>query len=571
MSFGELNSRANQLARHLRKNGVRPDSLVGLCADRSTDMVLGVLGILKAGGAYVPLDPDYPETRLQDILADASPRMLLTQLQLKEKLRRSAIEAFSLDADWHLIESYGDGDLDAQQVGLAPGHLAYVIYTSGTTGRPKGVMVERQNVLSLWYGLEEIYKQVPQCRRVAINASFNFDASVKQIVQLLSGCTVVIVPRECRCDGAEVLRFISEYQVDCIDCTPSQLKLWVSAGLLDGSPEFRPKLVLVGGEPITIDLWNRLAECKEANFWNVYGPTESTVDATATALTMGSDGPHIGKPMLNRRIYILDDNLAQAGIGTSSEIFIGGAGVARGYLNRPELTAERFMPDPFRDSAGSRMYRTGDVGSWRAAGTIDFLGRKDRQIKLRGHRIEIGEIETQISLYPGVASACVVLRTDIPGDPRLIAYVTATVPSRLEPEKLRVALRAILPEYMIPSAFVTLSALPLNSNGKLDRGALPLPVPEPDGDMYEPPEGELEGALAEIWCDVFRLRRVGRRDNFFELGGHSLTATRVVTRVGHLLDLEVPLQVIFEMQTVEKLGRWISQARAAGILTEERS
>ena len=322
LTFAELNSRANRLAGLLIEKGVGPDQLVGICVERSLEMVVGLLGILKAGAAYVPLDPDYPTERLACILEDAAPRVVLIQARLREGLPKTVAELVALDEDWAEIAKRSSGNPHSRAQGLRPHHLAYVIYTSGSTGKPKGVMIEHRNVLSLWQGLEEIYREAAPCQRIAVNASFNFDASVKQFVQLLSGRTIVLVPKEARWDASMLLDFINENQVDGIDCTPSQLRSWVSSGLLE-SGRCCLRLALVGGEAIDAELWRNLAQCSHKDFFNVYGPTESTVDTTFAYLNRDTTAPHIGRPMQNRRVYILQDHGQPLPIGLPGEMYIG--------------------------------------------------------------------------------------------------------------------------------------------------------------------------------------------------------------------------------------------------------
>lgn len=427
LTFAELNGRANRLARFLTEKGVGPDQLVGICVERSLEMVVGLLGILKAGAAYVPLDPDYPAERLARILEDAVPRVVLTQARLREGLPKTVAEVVALDVDWAEIAERSSDNPHGRALGLRSHHLAYVIYTSGSTGKPKGVMIEHRNVLSLWQGLEEIYREAAPCQRIAVNASFNFDASVKQFVQLLSGRTIVLIPQESRWDASMLLDFMNENQVDGIDCTPSQLRSWVSAGLLEND-RCRLRLVLVGGEAIDAELWRELAQCSHKDFFNVYGPTESTVDTTFACLKGGKISPHIGRPMENRRVYILQGNGQPLPIGVPGEMYIGGAGIARGYLNQPVLTAERFITDPFSADSQTRLYKTGDMGRWRDDGTIEYLGRNDQQLKIRGFRIELGDIEAQLLQHPQVKEAVVLAREDELGDKRLVAYVVADLP-----------------------------------------------------------------------------------------------------------------------------------------------
>jgi amino acid adenylation domain-containing protein len=422
LTYAELNARANQLARYLRDKGVGPDRLVGIRVERSIELVIGLLGILKAGGAYVPLDPNYPPERVASMLRDAAPRVLLIQEQLRSGLPATSAELVALDSDWAEIARQYAGDLDPRALGLHSHHLAYVLYTSGSTGEPKGVMVEHRNVVSLWQSLAHVYRAVSGCERIGVNASFNFDASVKQFIQLLAGRTIVMIPQEYRWDAAKLLSFLEDQQVHGIDCTPSQLKSWLAEGLLEHS-DCPLRVVLVGGEPIEPELWSSLSRSATIDFYNVYGPTESTVDATVARLRNDTRAPHIGRPMENRQIYLLDPRGQPVPVGVAGEIYIGGAGVARGYLNREELTAQRFVPDHFAADPDGRLYRTGDLAQWRADGTIEYLGRNDRQVKIRGFRIELGDIEAQLLRHAYVTDAAVLAREDELGEKKLVAYV----------------------------------------------------------------------------------------------------------------------------------------------------
>jgi amino acid adenylation domain-containing protein len=571
LTYAELNGRANQLARHLSDKGIGPDQLVGICVERSLAMVVGLLGILKAGGAYVPLDPRYPTGRLASMLEDSAPRVLLIEGQVRDRLPNTAVQVVALDNDWPEIAERLTSNLDCRALGLQSKHLAYVIYTSGSTGLPKGVMIEHRSVVSLWQCLEHIYREFPSCQRIAVNASFTFDASVKQFVQLLSGRTIVLVPEEARWDASMLLDFIHEHRIDGIDCTPSQLKAWISEGLLN-SNQCPLHLTLVGGEPIDGELWNTLTQRSEGVFYNVYGPTESTVDATFARLS-GAAEPHIGRPMENRQVYILDRYGQPVPIGVAGEIYIGGTGVARGYLNQPDLTAQRFLSDPFSADPQARMYKTGDLGRWRVDGTVEFLGRNDYQLKIRGFRIELGEIEAQLLEHSQVKEAVVLAREDEPGEKRLAAYVVpidlSGAGTTLSAEDLRAHLQTVLADYMVPSSFVILERLPLTSNGKVDRRALPRPeLGAHVSDKYEPPQGEVENTLAVIWKELLHLERVGRQDNFFALGGHSLLATRVISRVRAGLQVELSVRALLDAPTVKQLSVRVEAERGAQAMQE---
>lgn len=535
LTYSELNRRSTAVSSHLRAKGIGPDSLVGICLERGLDMFVAILGALKAGGAYVPLDPEYPDQRIAYIVEETAPKVVLTQRKLLPKLSHCVADLITMDegSTAQLSTAEESGNLISI---WSDRNLAYVMYTSGSTGRPKGVMIDHASVVTLWRGLELIYRRVQPCKRVALNASFNFDASVQQLVQLLSGRTLFLVSRDARRNAAEMLRFLERYGIDGIDCTPSQLRGWVSAGLLRGDRP-RPHLVLVGGEAIDGDLWQRLLECRHISFWNVYGPTECTVDSSSSPIGPLAPRPNIGGPMADRRVYILDPTGCAVSAGASGEIYIGGRGIARGYLNRPDLTAERFLPDRYSDEPSARVYRTGDLGRWCPDGSIEYLGRNDAQVKIRGFRIELGEIEAQLSRHLQVERAVVVAREDIPGDKRLVAYLVIAAGHRAkglcpEPETLRAYLSLALPDYMLPSAFVVMGTLPLTPSGKLDRRALPVPemgsfVTRP----YEPPIGEKEVILVELLQDLLKISRVGRTDNFFELGGHSLLIGALAERL----------------------------------------
>ncbi|MEP7242924.1 MAG: amino acid adenylation domain-containing protein [Gammaproteobacteria bacterium] len=566
LTYAGLNQRANQLARYLQIKGVGPGQLVGLCIGRGLDMLVGLLGILKAGAAYVPLDPEYPRERLAYLLEDASPHVVLTHEQWQGRLPDAGRSIVALDRDWDEIARHSVDNIETDECLLPTRRCAYVIYTSGSTGHPKGVMIGHESVVNLWQGLEELYRHRASPRRVALNASLNFDASVQQIVSLLSGRTLFVLLQELRRDASLLLRFLTENCIEAIDCTPSQLKSWISAGLLE-SEHHSMCMALVGGEPIEADLWSQLAQCRSIDFYNVYGPTECTVDATVARLNGDATAPHIGRPMANRRIHILDQRGRPTPIAVAGEIYIGGAGVGHGYLNRPELSTQRFVSDPFSADAQARLYKTGDLGRWRADGMIDYLGRNDDQVKIRGFRIELGEIETQLSRHPQVREVVVNARDDAAGEKRLVAYaVVAPEAGAAKPtaDTLREYLKEALPEHMVPSAFVILERLPLTPSGKLDRRALPAPEHRDyASQQYEAPQGEIEAVLAGVWQRLLHVERVGRNDNFFELGGHSLLATRVASRVRELLRTDVPVKAVFDAPTLKKLSAFIEGQRRA--------
>jgi amino acid adenylation domain-containing protein len=570
LTYAELNVKANQLAAYLMSQGVGRNKLVGLCVERGVEVIVGILGIWKAGGAYLPLDPGYPTERLAYILEDAAPTLVLTQGHLKGRLPLACMKITAIDADWAEIAKEAT---DAPAIGCGgptPEDLAYAIYTSGSTGNPKGVLVEHRNVLTLWSSLEQIYREFASINRIGLNAPINFDSSVKQLIQVFSGRSVYIISDATRKDPLALLRCIEERQIECIDCTPSQLKAWIEAGLLR-RPGRKLRLVLVGGEAIDSKLWSELSKQTETIFYNLYGPTECTVDVTAARLSASESGPHIGRPMENRRVYILGLQSQPTPIGVAGEICIGGAGVARGYLNRSELTAERFVPDPFVSEPGSRMYRTGDRGLWRADGNIEYLGRDDGQVKVRGFRIELGEIEAALIRDGKLKAAVVLMREEEPGERQLVAYVIArndtVAPSS---EDLRKRLRDALPEYMVPATCVVLDEFPLTPSGKLDRKALPKPKQGAHArSHFEPPLGEVEETLAGIWRTLLRTERVGRRDDFFEIGGNSLVAMRVIAQVRNRLETNLAIRTVFEYPTLLEMANVISKQLCGRVGSEE--
>ncbi|MCA1635265.1 MAG: amino acid adenylation domain-containing protein [Acidobacteria bacterium] len=563
LTYGELNARANRLAHHLRSLGVGPESLVAVCVERSTRMVVAVLGILKAGGAYVPLDPQHPSERLLFMLEEAGAAVLLTERGRREELSgRGAWRPVCLDDDWE--QSPGEGGENLPRL-ARPDNLAYVIYTSGSTGRPKGVMITHRSAVNLVAALDgAIYEGQAAPLRVSLNAPLAFDSSVKQLLQLLRGHTLVIVPEEVRPDGSALWQFVRRQRIDVLDCTPSQLRLLLSAGWEDAREEWAPALALVGGEAIDEATWRRLTAISRTRFYNVYGPTECTVDATACLVGAQSQGPSLGRPLANMRVYVLDEALRPAPVGVAGELHVGGEGVGRGYRRQPALTAEKFIPDPFSPTPGARLYRTGDVARVLPGGLIEYLGRVDHQVKVRGHRIELGEIEATLRGREGVGQAVVVVREDAEDDRRLVAYLVGSREAAGGEGELRAFVRERLPEYMLPAAFVWLAELPLTPNGKVDRRALPAPEQQSREVEagYVAPRTQTEELLAGVWAEVLRIERVGVTDSFFDLGGHSLLATQLVSRLRELLRAEVPLRLVFERPTVAGFAEYVKRGGA---------
>ncbi|WMV70849.1 amino acid adenylation domain-containing protein [Xenorhabdus griffiniae] len=553
MSYGELNRRANQLAHYLIARGVRPDKRVAICVERSLDMVVGLLAILKAGGAYVPLDPAYPTERLTYMLNDAAPVVLLTQSTLANTLNRTDTGYLTLllDAPAMSLAEQPTDNPDTQNLGLTPHHLAYVIYTSGSTGLPKGVEMPLAALSNLLQWHRHAPSHPAGTGKTLQFAALGFDVAFQEIFTTLSegGC-LVLVNETRRRVPQQFLRLIQQQQIDRIFLPYIALQHLAEAAS-DSEEDFSCLAhIITAGEQLRITpAIERFLQRADCRLHNHYGPTESHV---VTAYSLDKEIaqwptlPPIGRPIANNRIYILDGSGQPVPLGVTGEIYIAGAGVARGYRNRPELTAERFLVDPFSPNPNDRMYKTGDLGRWRPDGNIEYLGRNDFQVKLRGFRIELGEIETQLMQCHGVREAVVIAREEEPGEKRLVAYLRPLAGAKLMPAELRQQLARHLADYMLPSAFVILETFPLTPNGKLNRQALPAPDASAVATRrYEAPAGDTETALAQIWQDLLGLERVGRHDHFFELGGHSLLAVQLVARIRQRLARELPLQTLF--------------------------
>lgn len=564
ITFRELNRRANQLAHHLRDRRIGPENIVGLCCERSIEMIIGLLGILKSGAAYLPLDPFYPEERIAFMLEDAKVPVVVTQEALLDRFNESDTTIMCMDRDWPVIAQQPENNPDHMNT---PENIAYVIYTSGTTGRPKGVMLNHKSPFHLAENLEEVvYKQQDKAPlRISLNAPLPFDASVQQLVMLMHGHTLDIIPQEIRGDGPSMVSYVRDHHIDVLDCVPSQLKLMLAAGLLEGT-DWIPSTLLPGGEAIDPETWKILVEAPATDSYNMYGPTECTVDSTICPVKAHPEQPVIGKPVANARFYILDANLEPLPTGIPGELHIAGAGLARGYLNRPELTADKFIPDPFTESdPGARMYKTGDLARYRVDGTVEFLGRIDHQVKVRGYRIELGEIEALLRQQPSIDDAVVIVREYRPGDERLTAYFTARDHQQTDEGALRNALKQALPDYMVPSAFIRIDAIPMTPNGKVDRKALPEPegIRLADSEAFVTPATPTEEMVAAIFSEILNVEPVGASHSFFDLGGHSLLATQVVSRVRDHFQIELPLRELFRSPTVAQLAKQIEQLESS--------
>ncbi len=565
LSYAELNARANQLAHYLIGRGVRVEDRVAICVERSVEMLVGMLGVLKSGAGYVPLDPSYPAQRLSYMVQDSAPVMLLTQSGLQQHLPVLEVPVLCLDVDWSVI-TCGQDNSNPRVESLRPQHLAYVIYTSGSTGTPKGVMVEHNNVTRLFVTTQPWFQFGPTDVWMQVH-SFAFDFSVWEIWgALLYGGRLVLASQATVRSPDALYDLLTVQRVTVLNQTPSAFRQLLAAQSLSAA-RHQLRHVIFGGEALEVGSlrpWYARSDNTDTRLTNMYGITEITVHATYYPLTPADTtrrgSSPIGCRLPDLQIYILDEHLEPVPLGVSGEIYIGGAGVARGYLNQEELTAQRFVRDPFSQTPEARMYKTGDVGRWREDGHIEYLGRNDFQVKLRGFRIELGEIEAKLGSCAGVREAVVIAREESAEERRLVAYVVMKEGAPLSVSGLREELSGTLPEYMVPSAFVELAQLPLTANGKLDRQALPAPDERAVAKrQYEAPQGEVESVLAQIWQELLGLTQVGRHDHFFELGGHSLLAVQLSSRIRQRLEVEVPLREIFEQPTLSGLAQRVRQ------------
>ena len=565
LSYEELNARANRLAHYLRKLGVRPDDRVGICVERSLEMVVGLLAILKAGGAYVPLDPNYPTERLQYIIEDSTPLALLTQDHLRSLFQELHTGLLVIDiSEASRWQEQPEANPDPSSIGLTSEHLAYVIYTSGSTGTPKGVTVQHGNVVNSTLARKSAYQN---SGRFLLLSPISFDSSVAGILgTLTNGDSLLVATQAIIRDPSSLSEYIERFHVQSLLCVPSLYQQIIE----DESGYHHRQLfrVIVAGEPCPSSLVAKSARSRpHVELCNEYGPTEATVWASMHRCSEQSaeQSVPIGRPIANTRIYILDGQGEPAPAGVAGELHIGGAGVARGYQGRPALTAEKFIPDPYARAAGARMYRTGDLGRWLADGNIEFLGRNDFQVKIRGFRIELGEIEARLMEHPSVREAVVVAREYAAGDKRLVAYYTssaATDPEQevVEAEQMRRHLSASLPEYMVPAAYARLESLPLTPNGKLDRQALRKmkTTVSPRKSLIIKPENQLQETIQQVWCDVLGIQEVSIFDNFFDVGGHSLLMVKIHVGLKKVLGRTIRIVDLFKYPTIASLSDFIA-------------
>jgi amino acid adenylation domain-containing protein len=564
VTYSELNARAERVALRLKKLGVGPETRVGICIAPSVEMIAALLGVLKAGGAYVPMDPNYPVERLSFMLGDSGVSVVLTERRLDDQFAgfRGAVVYMDEASD----DSSAANAIQPPPQAATAGNLAYVIYTSGSTGRPKGVMLEHRGVCNLAHAQIEAFGITEESRELQF-ASLSFDASVSEIfTALLAGATLCMASREALMPGTGLSDLMRDNQITTVTLPPTALAI-----LPDGELPNLNTLV-VAGEACSAELVRRWSRGRR--FLNAYGPTEVTVCATIGECTGGDDKPSIGRPLTNAQVYVLDAHLQPVPIGVIGELYIGGAGVARGYHNLPDMTAERFIPDPFSGRRGSRLFRSGDLARYLSNGDLDFIGRADNQVKLRGYRIELGEVEHALAGHTSVREAAVTVRENGAGDVRLVAYVTRADDGLLTPGELRRYLKTKLPGYMLPSDYVVMEGFPLGPSGKVDKLALPGPegLRNDDNHPFVVPQTAMEQTIASVWRDVLNIDRVGVEDHFFDVGGHSLLMIQAVGKLQKALERELSVIELFRYPTINSLAKYLtgSEPQKSPISSKDR-
>jgi amino acid adenylation domain-containing protein len=556
ISYAELSRRSNKLANLLRGFGVSPDVLVGVCLERSVDMVVGLLGVLKAGGAYVPMDPHFPRERLAYMAQDAAVRAIITDEASRGIVEAPGADMVSLDGDRTTLDVQSDRQPSRLN---SSNSLAYVIYTSGSTGLPKGVEIEHRSVVNFLQSMRREPGLTAEDRLLAVT-TLSFDiAGLEIFLPLITGARIVLATKPVVSDGRVLARMLQESGITVMQATPATWRLLFESGW-SGQSGLR---AWCGGEAMPRALADHLLDgCGE--LWNLYGPTETTIWSTLFKVTTEHETVPIGRPIANTQVYILDEQCRPVPPGVAGELYIGGDGLARGYRNRPELTAEKFVAHPF--VTGERLYRTGDQARFLQNGTLHFLGRLDHQVKIRGFRVELGEIESALKRCAGVAEAVVILREDEPGDQRLAAYLIPKAGAELSAHQLRTSLLTTLPEYMVPSAFVVRNAFPLTPNGKLDRRALPAPerhfVPAAQS---VPATTEAEKGIAGLWKELLKREGVGIHDNFFDLGGHSLLLVQLQSRLRHRFGREIPMIELFQKPTIASMASYFTASSVSSV------
>jgi len=567
-TYDTLNQRSNQIARYLRKQGVRPDTCVGICIERSPEMIAALLGILKAGGAYVPLDATYPWERLAFIISETQLSVLLTQQKFAAKLPTASCSTVLIDTDWPFIKAEDTSDLASLSESR---NLAYILYTSGSTGRPKGVEITHQSIARLLFHANYVHLDASQV--LLQMAPISFDAATFEIwgALLHGGCCVLYpgyIPT-----ANQLAEIVRAHRVTTLWLTSSLFN-----SMIDDAPEIFTgvRQLLIGGESLSPShVRKALATLPDTHIINGYGPTESTTFACCYAIDhlLPEDvrSIPIGHPISNTQVYVLDKNLQPVPIGIPGELYIGGPGLARGYLRRPDITAERFLPHPFSKKIGARLYKTGDLVRYRADSTIEFLGRLDAQVKIRGFRIELGEIDAVVAQHPNTKECATILYKDASGEKRLVTYLVAHEQTEDIVQNINRYLKELLPEYMLPSAVLCIPTLPLTPNGKFDWRSLPPPDRQSMAvrETSVSPRNALETSLAKIWSEVMDIESIGIHDNFFDLGGHSLMATRVITRMSRIFHIPFSIQILFEAPTIAKLSLVVLEQIIAQMDEEE--
>ncbi len=568
ITYEDLNRRANQLAHYLQKRGVGPEQVVSICAGKSIELIVAVLGVMKAGGAYLPIDPTYPEERIAYMLEDSKASILLTMNELVDQLPDSNADVISIDATWDEISKESAENAVS---GTNENNLVYLIYTSGSTGKSKGVMVVHKTLVNAYYAWEEAYLLKQGVSSHLQMASFSFDVFSGDFVRgLLSGGKLVLVNRDLLLEAEKLYHLMVQEKVDCAEFVPAVLRNLIQYLEETGQNLAFMKALIAGSDSWYVAEYKEFQKyCgPETRLINSFGLTEATIDSTyfesIHQLTSSNERlVPIGIPFANTKIYILDRHLQPVPIGVPGELCVGGAGLARGYFNRPDLTSEKFIADPFSQEPDARMYKTGDLARFLPDGNIEFLGRIDNQVKIRGFRIELGEIESTLGKHPDVSEVVVTAWEDRPGNKRLVAYVVVDNDEESMVSELRTYLKEKLPDYMVPSFFIILDAMPLTPNGKIDRRSLPAPDQDTiaeASEVYVAPRTPSEEKVAVIWSKILNIEKIGIHDNFFELGGHSLLATQVVSRIREAFDVEIPLRNIFEFPTVAELTHQIDVA-----------
>ncbi len=553
ITFDELNKRSNQLANYLLKEGLQREQIVAVCLERSIDSIICIFAIWKAGAVYLPLDPNYPANRLSYMLEDSNAQILITSSEIANELNHEGNSIIVLGEKQGEIEKEESNN---PKLDVCAENVAYMIYTSGSTGKPKGVMVQHQSALNLAYGLNSrIYSKYENEKlKISLNAPLPFDASMQEIVMLLFGHTLVIIPEEIRLDGNALLEYIRSKRIDLFDCVPTQLKILIECGLLSES-DWTPRILLPGGEPIDNNMWEQLSETEKIDTFNMYGPTECTVDSTICEISNSLSKPSIGKPIDNSVHYVLDEELNICPIGVPGELYIGGECLSRGYYNKPDITAERFIPDPFGNKAGNRIYKTGDLVRFMNDGNIEYLGRLDGQVKLRGFRIELGEIESVLNSYDSIKNSVVLVKEDENNNKKLVGYYISDTDNELSINELKNYIGEKLPDYMVPSIFMKLDKFPLLPNKKINKSAFPLPVFSRDHieSEFENAKTDIEKILQKIWKEILKVDEIGINDNFFELGGDSILGIQVISKASQS-GVKISPKNLFQHPTIKGLA-----------------